>query len=189
MFTDKAAMGLCLMAGFRSMAQSGVLMFIPIYLANVLMVGPFMTGVGMFALQVGGFFAGPLAGAWSDRVGRRPVVLFAATGTTIVIGVLAFAPGAYTFIAGVSVLGCVLFALRPVIQSWMMDLTPLEMHGSATSALFGTQSGLSFIIPVLGGWVADTYGVGSVFYLLAGCMLIANVLVVMLPNAEKRADA
>lgn len=185
MFTDRAAMGLCLMAGFRSMTQNGLLMFIPIYLANVLKVGPFMTGVGMFAMQLGGFFAGPIAGAWSDKIGRRPIVLGAATGTTVVVTFLAVAQSEYLFIAGVSALGFVLFAIRPVIHSWMMDLTPPAMHGSATSALFGTQSGLSLIIPVLGGWIADLYGVGAVFYLLAGTMLLANVLVAMLPDAEK----
>ena len=185
MFTDRAAMGLCLMAGFRSMTQNGLLMFIPIYLANVLKVGPFMTGVGMFAMQLGGFFAGPIAGAWSDKIGRRPIVLGAATGTTVVVTFLAVAQSEYLFIAGVSALGFVLFAIRPVIHSWMMGLTPPAMHGSATSALFGTQSGLSLIIPVLGGWIADLYGVGAVFYLLAGTMLLANVLVAMLPDAEK----
>ncbi len=185
MFTDRAAMGLCLMAGFRSMTQNGLLMFIPIYLANVLKVGPFMTGVGMFAMQIGGFFAGPIAGAWSDKKGRRPIVLGAATGTTIVVTFLAVAQSEYLFIAGVSALGFVLFAIRPVIHSWMMDLTPPAMHGSATSALFGVQSGLSLIVPVLGGWIADLYGVGAVFYLLAATMLLANVLVAMLPDAEK----
>lgn len=185
LLTDKAAMGLCLMAGFRSMTQNGLLMFIPIYLANVLKVGPFMTGVGMFAMQMGGFFAGPIAGAWSDKIGRRPVVLGAATGTTIVVAFLAVAQSEYLFIAGVSALGFVLFAIRPVIHSWMMDLTPPSMHGSATSALFGTQSALSLIIPLLGGYIADLYGVGAVFYLLAGTMLVANVLVAMLPDAEK----
>ena len=185
MFTDKAAMGLCLMAGFRSMTQNGLLMFIPIYLANVLKVGPVMTGVGMTAMQVGGFFAGPIAGAWSDKIGRRPIVLGAATGTTIVVAFLALAQNEYMFFAGVSVLGFVLFAIRPVIHSWMMDLTPPRMHGSATSALFGTQSALSFIVPVAGGVIADIYGVGAVFYALAGTMLAANVLVAMLPDAEK----
>lgn len=185
MFRNKAAMGLCLMAGFRSMAQNGLLMFIPIYLANVMEVSPFMVGVGMFAMQIGGFFAGPVAGAMSDRIGRRPVVLAAATATTVVVTLLALANHEVMFIAGVSMLGFVLFAMRPVIHSWMMDLTPLEMHGSATSALFGTQSALSFVIPVVGGWVADQYGVGAVFYVLAGIMLIANVLVAMLPKAEK----
>ena len=167
------------------MTQNGLLMFIPIYLANVLKVGPFMTGVGMFAMQVGGLFAGPIAGAWSDKIGRRPIVLGAATGTTVVVAFLAVAQSEYLFIAGVSMLGFVLFAIRPVIHSWMMDLTPSNMHGSATSALFGVQSGLSFIVPIAGGWVADAYGVGAVFYMLAGTMLIANVLVAMLPESER----
>ena len=112
-------------------------------------------------------------------------MLGAATGTTIVVTFLAVAQSEYLFIAGVSVLGFVLFAIRPVIHSWMMDLTPPSMHGSATSALFGIQSALSLIIPLLGGWVADLYGVGAVFYLLAATMLTANVLVAMLPNAER----
>ncbi len=189
MFTDRAAMGLCLMAGFRSMTQQGLLMFIPIYLLDVLKVGPFMMGVGVMAMQLGGFISGPLAGAWSDRIGRRPIVIAAATGTTVVVIFLAMVPNEYLFIAGVSVLGFVLFALRPVIHSWMMDLNPPEMHGTATSALFGAQSGLSLPIPIIGGWIADSYGVGAVFYLLAATMVVANVLVFMLPESEKMEQA
>ena len=172
MIKDKAAMGLCLMAGFRSMTQSGL-----------------MTGVGVMAMQMGAFVAGPAAGAWSDRIGRRPVVLAGATGTTLTVLFLALAGNEYIFIAGVSVLGFVLFAIRPVIQSWMMDLTPDNMHGSATSALFGVQSALSLPIPIIGGLIADSYGVGAVFYLLAATMLIANVLVAMLPGAAKEDTA
>lgn len=185
MFRDKAAMGLCLMAGFRSMTQQGLLMFIPIYLLDVLEVGTFMMGVGVMAMQLGGFVSGPIAGAWSDRIGRRPIVILAASATTVVVGLLVFVQNEYFFIASVSVLGFVLFALRPVIHSWMMDLTPSNMHGTATSALFGAQSGLSFPIPIIGGWIADVYGVGAVFYLLAATMVVANVLVFMLPNEEK----
>jgi len=40
-------------------------------------------------------------------------------------------------------------------------------------------------VPVAGGVIADHYGVGAVFYALAGTMLAANVLVAMLPDAEK----
>ncbi|MCB1742119.1 MAG: MFS transporter [Gammaproteobacteria bacterium] len=189
MFVNRGAMGLCLMAGFRSMAQAGLLMFIPIYLANVLQVGPLWTGVGMMALQLGGFVAGPLAGAWSDRIGRRPIVIGGITGTTLVIVFLALAGNEYVFIAGVSVLGFVLFAIRPVIHSWMMDLTPPNMAGSATSALFGTQSALSMLTPVVGGVIADQYGVGAVFYFLAAAMLVANLLVFMLPEPERTGTA
>ena len=72
--------------------------------------------------------------------------------------------------------------MRPVIQGWAMDLSPSEMHGSAVSVLFATQSGFSLIVPVVGGLVADTWGLGAVFYGLAGAMLIATIMASIMPD-------
>ncbi len=189
MFTDRAAMGLCLMAGFRSMTQNGL----PDVHSDLSGQRPQGRSVHDRRRHVRHADAvdslpGRLPVHGRDKIGRRPIVLGAATGTTLVVAFLAVAQSEYLFIAGVSALGFVLFAIRPVIHSWMMDLTPPAMHGSATSALFGTQSGLSLIIPILGGYIADLYGVGAVFYMLAATMLVANVLVAMLPEAEKIAE-
>ncbi|MBT3307813.1 MAG: MFS transporter, partial [Alphaproteobacteria bacterium] len=174
---DRSVVGLALMAGVRSMAQSGLLLFIPLYLANVLQVGPTLVGVGIAAMQLGGMIAGPIAGTWSDRAGRRPVVLAGLSGSTLVIAALTLAGNEVLFIAGISLLGFLLFAVRPVVHSWMMDLTPPDMAGSATSVLFGAQSLLSGAAPLIGGLIADTWGLGAVFYALAGTMLVANVMV------------
>ena len=73
-------------------------------------------------------------------------------------------------------LGFALFAVRPVIHGWAMDLTPSQMHGSAVSLLFGTQSAFSLLVPVIGGLVADIWGLSAVFYGLAGAMFIATIL-------------
>ena len=186
---DKAVLGLCLMAGFRTMTQNGLLVFLPLYLANVLGVGPFLMGVALMAMQVAGMIAGPIAGALSDRVGRRPVVLAGLTVATAVIAALTLAGGGPLFIAGISVLGFALFAARPVIHSWLMDLTPPRLGGSATSVMFGTQSGLSVLVAPVGGLIADTWGLAAVFYGLAGTMLVANVLVALLPHHDPRATA
>ena len=186
---DKAVLGLCLMAGFRTMTQNGLLVFLPLYLANVLDVGPFLMGVALMAMQVAGMIAGPIAGAWSDRVGRRPVVLAGLTVATAVIAALTLAGSGPLFIAGISVLGFALFAARPVIHSWLMDLTPPRLGGSATSVMFGTQSGLSVLVAPVGGLIADTWGLAAVFYGLAGTMLVANVLVALLPHHDPRATA
>ncbi|MBI2978437.1 MAG: MFS transporter, partial [Rhodospirillales bacterium] len=72
---DKVIVHLSVMAGFRTMAQHGVLVFLPLYLAHVAGMSPLAMGVTVMALQIGGVVASPIAGAWSDRVGRRPVVL------------------------------------------------------------------------------------------------------------------
>lgn len=179
---NKAVLGLCLMTGFRSMAQNGLLMFLPLYLANELGASTLMMGAAMTAMQLGGLLAGPVAGVLSDRIGRRPVVVAGLSGSTVVIAALTLAGDELTFIAGVAVLGFVLYAVRPVVHSWMMDMTPREMGGSATSLMFGSQSALSIGMPIVGGMLADSHGLTSVFYLLAGVMLASNLVAIMLPK-------
>lgn len=183
---DRMVLGLCLMAGFRSMAQNGLLVFLPLFLIDELHTGPVWMGVAIMAMQLGGLVAAPLAGAWSDRVGRRPVVLSGLTVTTIVIAAITLIHNDVALVATVSVLGFALFAVRPVIHSWMMDLVPASLSGSATSLLFGTQALLSAVVLPIGGLIADAYGLTAVFYLLAGTMLIANFLVFLLPRQERR---
>ena len=181
---DRLVLGLCLMAGFRSMAQNGLLVFLPLFLINELHSGPIWMGVAMMAMQMGGLLAAPIAGTWSDRVGRRPVVLSGLTVTTVVIAAIALIQNDVTLVIAVSVLGFALFAVRPVIHSWMMDLVPSSLSGSATSLLFGTQSLLSAAVPPIGGLIADAYGLSAVFYFLAGTMLVANFLVYLLPHQD-----
>jgi MFS family permease len=183
---DRMVLGLCLMAGFRSMAQNGLLMFLPLFLIDELHSGPIWMGVAMMAMQVGGLVAAPVAGTWSDRVGRRPVVLAGLTVTTIVIAAITLIQNDITLVVAVSILGFALFAVRPVVHSWMMDLVPASLSGSATSLLFGTQSLLSAAVPPIGGLIADAYGLPAVFYFLAGTMLVANFLVYLLPHQDLR---
>lgn len=179
---DRLVLGLCLMSGFRSMAQNGLLVFLPLFIVDDLHAGPIWLGVAMMAMQMGGLVAGPVAGTWSDRVGRRPVVLAGLTVTTVVIASITLIDSDVLLVAAVSVLGFALFAVRPVVHSWMMDLVPPNLSGSATSLLFGTQSLLSAAVPPIGGMIADAHGLPAVFYFLAGAMLVANFLVYLLPN-------
>ncbi len=181
---DRMVLGLCLMAGFRSMAQNGLLVFLPLFLIDELHTGPIWMGVAMMAMQMGGLVAAPVAGAWSDRIGRRPVVLSGLTVATVVIATITLIQNDVALVATISVLGFALFAVRPVVHSWMMDLVPASLSGSATSLLFGTQALLSAAVPPIGGLIADAYGLSAVFYLLAGTMLVANFLVYLLPHQE-----
>lgn len=182
---DPAVMSLCVMAGFRSMTQNGLLVFIPLYLVSVLKVSPVLLGVAMMVLQVGGTIAGPVAGAWSDRVGRQPVALFCLGATTLCVAGFAFVTSLWAFIALVFVLGFALFSVRPVIHSWTMDLADDRMAGTAVSVLFSTQSAFTLLVPVIGGLMADTWGLHAVFYLLAATSLIATIITWLLPDVRR----
>jgi FSR family fosmidomycin resistance protein-like MFS transporter len=102
----------------------------------------------------------------------------------VVIAALTLIQDDVVVVGAVSVLGFALFAVRPVVHSWMMDLVPANLAGSATSLMFGTQALLSAAVPPIGGLVADAYGLTAVFYLLAAAMLVANLLVYLLPQQD-----
>lgn len=184
---DRAVIGLCTMAAFRSMTQSGVLVFMPLYLADVLKVSPFVLGLALMSMQVGGMLAGPAAGIASDRMGRKPVALMCMTGSTLAIVALTLVDGVAPFVAVATLLGLAMFAVRPVIHSWALDLAPEHMGGSMVSLLFGSQSAFSALVPLVGGFAADQWGLASVFYILAGSMLVSNVLVAALPRRHHAA--
>ena len=53
-------------ADYRTLTQSGLLTFLPVYLAYELDYSPFAVGISMTVLQIAGFIAAPFAGHLSD---------------------------------------------------------------------------------------------------------------------------
>jgi predicted MFS family arabinose efflux permease len=186
--SNRLVTALCVIAGFRTMTMMGLLMFLPFYLADEMKLGATAVGATLMAMQIGGLIATPIAGIWSDRKGRRPVVLAGFTGTTIILAMITLIDSQWALVAGVSVLGFSLYAARPVMHSWMMDITPDHMSGSAMSLLFGTQSLFNILVPPVGGLIADTWGLTAVFYMLAGTILVANALVFLVPEEARKDD-
>lgn len=169
---------------FRSMTQNALLVFLPLFLARELGYSPLLIGACLFALQAAGFAAAPVAGHLSDRVGRRGVVSASMGMTAVVLLAMAFAGKSLVFVALVAVLGFFLYALRPVLQAWLLEVTPKNMGGSSIGVLFGAQSLGSSVSPLVGGLIADRYGLGATFYFLAGTIVIANLLVLLMPRTE-----
>lgn len=186
---NRTVVGITVAAAFRSMTQTGILMFLPLYLANGLKVDPAVLGATLMAMQIGGLIAGPIAGVVSDRIGRRPVVMSCLGATTVLILAVGLIGNINLFVGCISVLGFALFAVRPVMQGWMMDVVPSRLAASGTSLLFSGQALLSMLMPVIGGFIADRWGLGIVFYFLAGTVLIANVAVLALPRTVTPLEA
>jgi MFS family permease len=188
-FKNRLVLGLALMAGFRSMAQTGLLIFVPLYVASRFGGDALAMGAAMSVMQVGGLIAGLIAGTVSDIVGRKPIVLGGTLSTTVVIFTLALIDSQTIFVIGVAILGFCLYAIRPVVHSWLMDTVPPHLGGSATSVMFGTQSILSTLTPIIGGFIADVYGLVYVFYFLAVLMLISNLIIIVLPKSDLPANS
>ncbi|HAA92753.1 MAG TPA: hypothetical protein DCE33_09930 [Rhodospirillaceae bacterium] len=176
------AMMVCMVSALRTMAQNGLLVFIPLYLIDVLGVSAALMGTAMLLMQVTGGVATPVGGYTADRYGPRPVLFVCITITSVAIVGATLVTDPTAYIVCISLVGFVLFAIRPVLQRWIVDLVPNEFRGSATSVMFSMQAAANAVTPVVGGWIADTYGMLHVFYFLAAVMLAANFLTVLLPK-------
>lgn len=177
LFRSRALVLLSTGSAFRTMTQSALLTFLPVYLATDMGYSPFWVGACLFALQAAGFAASPIAGHLSDRVGRKQILVGSMAATAVVLLAMAFAGGSPLFVALVAVLGFFLYATRPVIQAWMLEATPKNMAGSSIGLLFGAQAIGAALGPLAGGMVADRYGLLAAFYFLAATIVVANLFV------------
>jgi MFS family permease len=168
------------------MTQSALLTFLPLYLTRDMGYSTFLVGASMFSLQAAGFIAAPIAGHLSDRVGRRQIIMSSMTMTGVVMLTMIFAGGTSWFVLLVALLGFFLFAVRAVLQAWLLDATPPGMGGSAIGLLFGVQAAGQAIGPVCAGLIADQYGIMSAFYFLAATIIIANLMIFVTPSGLMR---
>jgi MFS family permease len=182
---NKPLLMVFLVAGFRVVTQAGMLVFMPLYLANVLGAGPVWMGLSLTILQMGGVLAAPFVGTWSDRIGRKPVAITAMALGTVFLFALSLAGTVPVFIILVLAFGMASFSVRPVLQSWVMDLSPPALSGTATSLLFGVQGAFGALSPLIGGLIADTWNLTAVFYFLAAASLIATLLMVLAPGGKR----
>ena len=182
LLSSKNMLKLCLLAGLWSMTQNGVTVFLPLYLVFVMDASPALVGFALFSIQVGAIFGGPIVGTWSDQIGRRPIVINALLVSAILLFILPLFDNVYLFIIIVSLAGCSLYSIRPVIHSWTMDLSYKNASGSAVSMLFTAQAALTGTVPIVGGLIADNYGLKSVFILLTITSLLALILSLLMPK-------
>jgi len=187
LFRNRSLILLSTGSTFRSMTQSALLTFLPVYLANQMGYSPFVVGACLFALQAAGFAAAPIAGHLSDRMGRRSIVMSSMATTAVVLVAMALSGGSVLFVALVAVLGFFLYAIRPVIQAWLLEATPRNMGGSSIGILFGAQALGAAAGPLIAGMVADRQGLLATFYFLAATIVVANLFVVFTPRAAAEA--
>jgi FSR family fosmidomycin resistance protein-like MFS transporter len=178
---NRAVVLLSTSSAFRTMTQSALLTFLPVFLAGQMGYSPVWVGGCMFALQAAGFAAAPIAGHLSDRMGRRRIIMSSMAVSAAVLIFMALAGRSPAFVIFVAFLGFFLFAIRAVLQAWLLDAAPRHLGGTSIGIMFGSQSLGAAIGPIVGGLLADHYGLTATFYFLALTIVIANLFILWTP--------
>jgi MFS family permease len=176
---------LVFVAGMRSMTQQGLHTFLPIYLTHHLGLSSVLAGLYLSITQTAGMIGTPIAGGISDRAGRKRVLTTGLVSTSVVLFILAYFQLAWLFVTALALLGFFLYAVRPVIWAWVLDLGPRELGGSMVSFFSSSQSLLSSLSPVICGFIADRWGILTAFYFLAATVLLANFAVLAIREEKK----
>lgn len=119
------------------------------------------------------FFAQPVLGALSDRIGRRPVMIIALAGIAVDYLVVALAPN-LSWLAVARVIGGIFAATNATANAYVADITPPDGRSRAFG-LIGAAFGVGFVLgPLLGG-VLGAIDL-SLPFLLAAALAGANAL-------------
>ncbi len=185
LFADRMLMLIASSSFFRTAAQSALLTFLPLYLSHNLGYSPTGVGFALFLLQAVAFTSAPLAGYASDRLSRKRVMSAALSMTALVIVLMALAGRSPWVIGLIALLGFFMYATRPVIQAWSLEAAPAALGGTVVGIMFGVQALGSAVSPWAGGLIADAYDLNATFYFLAAMIVVANVLVMFVPDRPK----
>ena len=150
-----------------------------------------ITGYFGFAWNFMQFLFLPVLGAWSDRFGRRPVILISCLGLGLDYIFMAVAPTVRWLFVGRLISGITASNISTA-YAYITDVTPPEARAKRFG-LLGAAFGMGFVIgPAVGG-VLGHYSLRAPFW-AAACLSLANFLygIVVLPESlpkEKRAKS
>jgi MFS family permease len=175
-------------SAMRTMTQSGLMTFLPVYLAYELSYSTFAVGVCMTILQVAGFIAAPVGGHLSDKWGRRQMIMSSMLLSGAMIIGMVLAGDSVWFVVFIALVGFFLYAMRAVLQAMAIEAVPKNLAGAGVGLQFGFTSLGAAISPSLFGLIADNYDIHKAFYFLAATIVLANLLVFFLPKDTRHPD-
>ena len=164
-----------------------IIPLLPFY-AETFGASPLTVGLLFASFSLAQLFASPVLGAWSDKWGRRPVLIFSLVGTVVSFVMLALAHNL-----------AMLFAARIVdglsggnittARAYIGDIATDE-NRARSFGMLGAAFGLGFIIgPALGGLFAHISYTAPIWAAAAITVLATLLAWFWLPETVHRVDA
>jgi predicted MFS family arabinose efflux permease len=182
------------LAGVYALRMLGLFMMLPVlslFAEKLEGSTPFLIGL---AVSIYGLSQAVLQipfGLWSDRFGRKKV---------IIIGLVLFIAGSIVAALSTTIYGVLVGralqgsgAIAAAVMALAADLTQ-EVHRTKAMATIGASIGLAFGVAVtLGPIIANLIGVQGIFWVTAGLAVLAIVAIVTVvpdpPKSKKHRDA
>jgi MFS transporter, DHA1 family, multidrug resistance protein len=139
----------------------------------------FWAGLALGGGGIAMFLSSPVWGIMADRWGRKPMVLRAMFGASVILAFMGLVTNVYVFIALRACQG-LLAGTVAAASALVASTTPRKSIASAMGLLMlSVFLGNSFG-PLLGGFLADRIGYEATFFVTAGMLLAGGLIVLFL---------
>ena len=176
--------------GIRGMAFVALITFLPSYFSNDLGLSDLRRGIYFGLLVAVGIVFTPIMGYLSDRFGRKIVLVPGMLFLSVVVVLMANFGEGVPLVILLILLGTFFYSDQPILTASALDIVGEGVATTTLGALSFARFVLSASSPIIAGYLYDTYSMETVFYYVAGLMLLAAVVlaVTKLKPSERAAE-
>jgi len=166
--------------------MKGIELYFPTFLNEKRGIDPMWASIAYTMVLASGVPGQWIGGKAGDKIGSKKVLIATSAGVCLSLLSLLLipVPPAVGVVAFIVLYGVSFYAHQPALNSLTGFLSPQNQRGAVYGIFFFTSFGLGSLSQFMAGYMADTYGLDSAFYLLTAFALVALLLAFKLP--EKR---
>jgi len=173
----------------RGMGDRSLLWVIPLYLSDQLELSPFWVGFHVALLAAPGIFAGPLFGALSDRIGRKPIIILIMASAVIFPTTMALGRDGPGMTVSVLLFGLFLFSVNSLTQAAAIDVAAEKgLEGTFIGLMWGSNAFFGAMASIIAGVIVEYIGWHAAFYFASGLFFLGFLSSLALPGDFIRRD-
>ncbi len=158
---------------------TGISTFLPVYLTNQGSTLWF-AGASLTILQIAGVAGAMVSGTWSDKIGRKPLLIAAILISPIALVFFVFTSGLLRIVFLLT-MGFAMISVQPVLMAWIQQSFP-DQRALANGVYMALSFVIRSVIVIVIGWMGDRLGLRDAFLVCAGIVLIALPVVILTPS-------
>ena len=168
----------------RGMGDRSLLWVIPLYLSDQLGMSTFWVGFHVALLAAPGIIAGPMFGALSDRIGRKPIIVLIMGAAIIFPVTMALGGDGLGMSFSVVMFGLFLFSVNSLTQAAAIDVAAGKgLEGTFIGLMWGSNAFFGAISSIIAGVLVEYVGWHSAFYFASALFFVGFLSSLALPGS------
>ena len=162
----------------RTMAMQMISPFMPLFMVDEKGFTVNQMGLIYSSLSISGLISAPLGGVFASRFGSKRWLAMTITLSTVLLGLVAVAPGGWPFVVAYMVYGFSGTLGMAARSDIIARLTPRNQRGMGYSLLFLPGSIMGAISPLISAKLIEVLGFSQLFPIAIGISVVSILILV-----------